>query len=70
MKEYVIVGDTKNYNGCLVCLGGTSYKRAEEILERMKNNPNDNDKRLISGHTNLRIEEVDEMDCWWNFGCD
>jgi hypothetical protein len=35
-------------------------------LYRMLNNPTDNDKRIIRGHTNLRIEEVSEEDCWWN----
>jgi len=63
--EYIIVGDTKNYNGCLVCICG-GKENAETVLERMLNNPNENDKALIKGHTNLRIEPVEEKDCWWN----
>ena len=70
MNEYVIVGDTENYKGCLVCLCGSSLKRAEDTLQRMLNNPNQNDKHLIDKHTNLRIEEVDSAYCWWHYGCD
>lgn len=66
MSEYVIVGDTKNYDGCLimVCRGDRNF--AEKVLQRMLNNPTQNDKRCMEGHTNLRIEEVEEKDCWWN----
>lgn len=65
--EYVIVGDTKEYEGCLVCICGTK-ENAEECLHRMLTNPNDNDKKLIEGHTNLRIDTVKDDDCWWNQG--
>lgn len=69
--EYVIVGDTKEYgNSCLVYVVGTSFENAEQVLNRMLNNPNDNDKKLINEVTNLRIEEVDKKDCWWNENCD
>jgi len=34
------------------------------------NNPTENDKRLIKDHVNLRIEEVEDRECWWNFNCD
>ncbi|MBQ2176838.1 MAG: hypothetical protein II453_17910 [Alphaproteobacteria bacterium] len=66
MSEYVIVGDTKNYFGCLVmvCKGDRDF--AEKVLQRMLSNPTQNDKRCMKGHTNLRIEEVEEKDCWWN----
>ena len=70
MKEYVIVGDTENNNGCLICICGGSIEHAKNILSRMLSNPNDNDKKLIDGHTNLRIKSVEEEACWWNFGCD
>lgn len=55
MSEYVIVGDTKNYDGCLVmvCRGDRNF--AEKVLQRMLNNPTQNDKRCMEGHTNLRI---------------
>ena len=64
--EYVIVGDTEKYNGCLVtvCKGG--LKQAEEVLARMQTNPTENDRYLTKGHTNLRIEVVEDKDCWWN----
>ena len=64
--EYIIKGDTKKFNDCLICCCGESKSRAEEILNRMVSNPTDNDKRLIAGHTNLRIEEVTKEKCWWN----
>jgi len=49
---------------------GKSLDRAKEVLERMNRNPTDNDKKLIEHHTNLRIDSVEDKDCWWNFGCD
>lgn len=70
MKEYVIVGDTKDYKGCLVCLCGCSIEHAKNTLSRMLSNPNDNDKKIIEGHTNLRIKTIKEEDCWWHHGCD
>ena len=69
--EYVIVGDTPEYKNCLVYVIGLSLEVvAEQVLNRMLNNPNENDKRLIKDHTNLRIEAVDKKDCWWNDNCD
>ena len=69
MGDYVIAGDTERYNDCLVCVCGT-FERATEVLNRMLNNPTENDKRLIQGHHNLRIEEVPEKNCWWHGNCD
>lgn len=68
--EYIIKGDTERFDSCLVCVCGNSLKEAEKSLSRMINNPTENDKRLIKDHTNLRIEEVADKDCWWNFNCD
>lgn len=62
--EYVIVGDTKDYNGCLIFVCGTNREHAEEVLNKLLNNPTDADKKAIEGHTNLRIEEVSNG--WWN----
>ena len=67
--DYVIVGDTQQYKGCLVCVAGT-FERANEILIRMISNPTDNDRRLMDRHTNFRIEFVEDKDCWWNGNCD
>ena len=69
MSDYVIVGDTKDYDGCLMRVCGT-LECAKAELHRMLNNPTDDDKRLMQGHHNLRIEEVSEKDCWWNGNCD
>lgn len=48
----------------MVCRGDRNF--AEKILQRMLNNPTQNDKRCMEGHINLRIKEVEEKDCWWN----
>lgn len=69
MSDYIIVGDTKKYGECLVCVCGT-LERADNALYRMLNNPTENDKILMSGFSNLRIKEVPQEDCWWNGNLD
>ena len=69
-KEYIIVGDTDHFKGCLITLGGTSFEHASQKLSRILNSPTENDKRLIAGHTNIRIETIEDEDCWWKNGCD
>lgn len=64
--EYTIVGDTKKYKGCLVCVCKGSEDMAKEVLDRMINNPTEDDKAMSKGHTNLRIKKVPKEDCWWN----
>ena len=64
--EYIIIGDTEKYKDCLVCICGCKKEFANEVLERMISNPTDNEKRLIAGHSNLRIAEVPKERCWWN----
>lgn len=64
--EYVITGDTEKYKDCLIFVIGESIEIAEQTLNRMLNNPTENDKKLIKGFTNIRIEKVDKKDCWWN----
>lgn len=68
--EYIIKGDTEKFNDCLVFTCGESKERAEEILNRILTNPTENDKRIIKGHTNLRIAECPKEKCWWNGNCD
>lgn len=68
--EYIIKGDTERYQDCLLLVCGNSKKNAEKVLNRLLTNPTDNDKRLIKDHKNLRIEEVADRECWWNFNCD
>lgn len=67
--DYIIKGDTEQFKNCLVCVAGT-YENAKEVLKRMLNNPTENDKRLMVGHTNFRIEFAEEKDCWWHGNCD
>lgn len=62
--EYIIVGDTASYKGCLVAVCGGDRKRAEQMMNRMVSNPSDNDKWITKGHFNLRIEQTDNG--WWN----
>ena len=69
MSDFVIVGDSKGYKGCLVYVCGTK-ERAEKTLHRMLNNPDENDKRVMKNMSNFRIEEVEEQDCWWRGNLD
>lgn len=64
MAQYIIVGDTDNYAGCLVTICGADKAGAEQVLTRMLENPTDNDRYLTKGHHNLRIELTDGG--WWN----
>ena len=64
--DYIIIGDTNEFKDCLVCVAGSTSERANELLNRMLNNPTDNDKRIMSGHTNFRIKFVEADNCWWN----
>ncbi len=70
MPEYVIVHDVKGtdkYNGCLLYVCGSSRENAERVLDRLLNNPDNQDLRNIEkGYINFRIEEVADKDCWWN----
>lgn len=68
--NYIIIGDTYRYKDCLVCIAGNTLENAKEVLNRMLNNPTENDKILMSGHTNFRIDFSEEKDCWWNRNCD
>lgn len=65
MSRFIIVGDTDQYEGCLVCTCGTSKEHAEKTLNRMLNAPTENDKRIMEGHRNLRVKEVEKEKCWW-----
>jgi len=64
--EYVIMGDTERFNDCLVAVCGSDKDHAMKVLNRMINNPTENDKLLIKGHHNLRVQEVNSGECWWN----
>lgn len=64
--EYIIVGDTEKYKSCLIYTCGKNIEKAKEVLNRMLTNPTVNDLVVSEGHFNLRIETVDDKDCWWN----
>lgn len=66
MTEYIIVGDTEKYGTCLIYTCGTNKEHAEKVLERMLNNPDAEDKRVMETHSNIRINDVAEKDQWWN----
>ena len=66
MIEYNIVGDTEDFEECLIYTCGSDLEKAEEYLDRIINDPTDNDIKATEGMTNLRIKEVSERDQWWN----
>ena len=53
MNKYLIVGNTTGYEDCLVAICNTDRVYAEQVLQQMETNP-DND--ISRGYTNLRIE--------------
>ena len=63
--KYIIVGDTDQYKGCLVMSCGGYKENAESTLERLLSDPDEHDKIMIEGYSNLRVEEADQKDCWW-----
>lgn len=63
MMKYLIVGDTTGYEDCLVAICNTDIVYAEQVLENMKENP---DNEISRGYTNLRIEEILVENCWLN----
>ena len=63
-SDFIIVGDTDR-GECLVFVAGRTKERANEVLDRMLNNPTENDKRIMAGHSNFRIKEIPAKDCWW-----
>ena len=64
--EYTIIGDTKKYGPCLIYACGKKRETAERVLDRMLNNPNAADIIVMEGHTNIRINEIEEKQAWWN----
>ena len=63
--KYIIAGDTEQYKGCLVMACGSSKERAEETLQKLLSDPDERDKIMKEGYSNLRVEEVEQKDCWW-----
>lgn len=69
MGDYIIIGDTDMFKDCLIYVCG-SEDNAKQVLDRMLNDPNENDKYVMQGHYNLRIKYEPREDCWWKDGCD
>lgn len=66
--EYIIVGrrpDTVD-DYCLISPVGKDKDNAEKILERMIENPDPHDVKLIGRLVDLKLEEVVSKECWWN----
>ena len=68
--EYIIVGDTDNYKDCLIYTCGVNKETAEKCLQRMLNNPDEQDSKILKTHSNIRIKSVKREDCWWNYCTD
>ena len=74
--EFIIVADYikdpnhkdyEHYKECLVYTCGKDRSKAEEVLDRILNNPDERDLQEISeGAHNFKIKEVVSRDCWWN----
>lgn len=63
--KYIIAGDTEQYKGCLILSCGSDKERAEQTLQRLLDDPDEHDKIMIEGYSNLRVEEAEKKDCWW-----
>lgn len=63
--QYIIVGDTKEYEGCLIFACGEDESKAKKILKRFLKNPTDEDKKIMKGHFNIRLQSENEHNCWW-----
>lgn len=68
--EYTIVADSGEHKGCLVYVCGSSLEFANEVLDRLLNNPDKRDLELRKEFTNFRIEAVEDNDCWWHDSLD
>ena len=68
--EYIIVGDSDKYKGCLLYCGFKEKEQAERVLNQMLNNPTWGDEQVMLGKSNIRVQEVESKDCWWNYNCD
>lgn len=55
--EYIITENTKDYGWCLFKVCGKDYEWAVQVLIR---------EQAAHPNKHLRIEEVEEKDCWWN----
>lgn len=64
--QYTIVGDTAKYKDCLIYVLCGDLAHAKQTLKRMLTNPNKDDLRVMEGHSNIRIAEVEDSKAWWN----
>ena len=64
------VGDSEKCEECLLYCGFKEREQAERVLNRMLNNPTRGDEQIMRGKSNIRVQEVANKDCWWNYNCD
>lgn len=55
--EYIITEKTKTYGWCLHCVCGKDEEWALQVLMK---------ERAAHPEKELRVEAVNEKDCWWN----
>lgn len=64
MKEYIVVGDYKEFKSCLIYVCGNSRESAQRAFEKAMLLPD------YESYTNIHIEEVEPDERWWNKNCD
>jgi hypothetical protein len=55
--EYIVQEFTEKYGWCLFRLAGAKKEHAEQVLKKAQ---------LENPDKQLRLEEVESKDCWWN----
>lgn len=65
---YIIVGDTKDYKDCLVCIcGGNDKDYADQYLKDLLNCKRklEGYKESIDNYSNLHVENTTPENEWW-----
>ena len=62
MADFEICGKIRN---CLIYGWMTGEEKAKEVLDRILNNPTEQDLMNTRGATNLHIETDTETPWWW-----
>ena len=64
MKEYIVVGDYKQFKNCLIYVCGHDAENAQRAFEKAMLLPE------FEAYTNIHIEEVEPGERWWDKNCD
>ena len=64
MKEYIVVGDYKQFKECLIYVCGRDANNAQRALEKAMLLPE------FEAYTNIHIKEIESDECWWHKNCD